>query len=120
MISLRLPPIFIPGIPSSQPGMTCPRPIWTVNGVRPAGRLLSNGWPPVESQPVYWTVMLSPLCAAVPVPTVSSTYLRPSGYVTTGSPAPALKSSVPGDGLGAAAGGGLSLATGPVLVYGSG
>ena len=119
MISLRLPPTFMPGIPSSHPGMTCPRPIWIANGPRPACRLLSNIFAVVLSQPVYWTLMLSPDWDVAPVPTWRSMYLRPSGSVTTGSPAPALKSSVPGDGLAAAAGTGLSLATGAVLAYGS-
>src|SRR5580704_5455537 len=121
MISFRLPPTFMPGIPWSQPGTTCPTPIWSVYAPRPAWRLESKGGPPVDSHPVYWTVMFIPLLATSPVPTVRSTYLSPSGYVVTGSPAPSLKLSVPGDGLTrATAGPGLSLATGPVPAYGSG
>ena len=37
---------------------------------------------------------------------------NPSGYVTVGSPVPALQSSAPGDTLGEADGFGLSFATG--------
>src|SRR5438477_11731586 len=127
MTSLRLPPIFIPGTPSSQPPITCDCPIWNVKLVRPALRLESNDWPLV-SQPVYWTSAFSPATAAAPVPAFRSMTLRPSGYCTHAGvavaehelmPPPALKSSVPGDGDTAEDGPGLSLATGPVFAYGS-
>src|SRR5437016_4603523 len=109
MTSLRLPPIFMPGTPSSQPPMTCDCPTWNVKLVRPGWRLESNDWPFV-SQPVYWTSAFMPFTAAVPVPAFRSTTRKPSGYCTHGgdavaehefTPPPALKSSVPGEGDGA-------------------
>ena len=111
MMSLRLPPTFNPRKPSSQPGMTCDCPIWNVKDVRPGDRLESNWWQFV-SQPVYWTSAFSPAFAAAPVPTLRSMIFNPSGYVTAGSPVPALQSSAPGDTLGEADGFGLSFATG--------
>ena len=71
----------------------------------------------VDLRPGTYTVTMSLPCTTAPVPAVMSMYLRPSGYVTTGRPAPALKSSVPGDGLTWTPG--LSLATGPEVAYGS-
>jgi len=50
MISLRLPPTFMDMTPSSQPGMTSPRPITKGNGW-PRSTLESNLLPSV-SQPV--------------------------------------------------------------------
>src|SRR5258706_1751847 len=127
MTSLRLPPTFIPGTPSSQPPITCPFPITTLKLVRPGWRLESNWWPSV-SQPVYCTSALSPDLATSPVPTLRSITRSPSGYVTHGgsavrehdwTPPPALKSSAPGAALGEAAGPGLSLATPGVPAYGA-
>ncbi len=44
MISVRLPPAFIPATPSSQPAMTCPAPSLKVNGF-PTLLELSNSAP---------------------------------------------------------------------------
>src|SRR2546423_7943974 len=119
MMSLRLPPTFMPWRPSSQPGMTCDWPSWKVKEVRPGFRLESNCLQLV-SQPEYWTSAFSPDLAASPVPTFSSTIFKPSGYVTAASPLPALQSSAPGETLAEAEGFGLSLATGGLPGDGAG
>src|ERR1700745_296824 len=116
----RLPPIFMPGVPSSHPAMTCDAPIWEVEGVRPAGRLESNEMPLDCSQPVYWTSAFSPLFATSPVPTLRSPTFRPSGYVTAAMLLQLLKSSAPGEGLAEADATGLSSATGAVAAEGAG
>src|SRR2546430_3623933 len=116
MVRHRLPPTFIPGTPSSQPGMTCPWPSWKVKGERPGCRLESKDLPSV-SQPVYWTSAFCPRWATSPVPTFRSATLRPSGYVTPDSCRHVLKSSAPGDALGPADGPALSFAIGGVAAH---
>src|SRR6266536_39111 len=86
MISVRLPPTFMPTTPSSQPLMTWPPPSAKENG-RPLSLELSNFLPSL-SQPVWWTTAVLPVTASAPVPSVSSVYLSPSANVTSLPPLP--------------------------------
>src|SRR5579859_254520 len=93
MISLRRPPTFMPGMPSSQPLMTWPWPMVTAKG-EPRSRLESN-LVPLVSQPVYCIERASPATAFCPVPTTRSLYWSPSGRVTALRLSPSGKQSGP-------------------------
>src|ERR1700674_4164211 len=91
MVSLRLPPTFMPATPSSQPLITWPAPSLKRNG-RLLSRLESNLGPPT-SQPGESTWTASPALASAPAPTLRSVYLRPVG-VTISLPAVSLLGSM--------------------------
>src|SRR5579883_2248302 len=81
MISLRVPPTFMPTTPSSHPLITWPAPSGNVKGWPPGFDVVSNTVPFV-SLPVYSTVTVWPALAAAPLPSTRSWYLRPSLRVT--------------------------------------
>src|SRR5579872_4338605 len=76
----RMPPAFMPTMPSSQPGITCPWPNVTWKGWLRSYEL-SNFLPLLASQPVYWTVTALLEVAGAPVPTLISMHCRPSELV---------------------------------------
>src|SRR5215510_1941424 len=76
MRSWRLPPTFIPGMPSSHPLITSPAPRRRSQGLPPTE--LSN-FLPFVSQPVSWTFTRWPVRASGPVPCVMFQYCRPEG-----------------------------------------
>ena len=76
MISLRLPPFFMPTMPSSQPWITSPFPSVKLKGWLRSQ--LESNLRPSRSQPVYCMVMCWPVAAWAPVPTVMSPYFSPS------------------------------------------
>src|SRR5471032_509823 len=84
MISVRLPPTFMPTTPCSQPLMTLPPPSGNSIGSRPGTREVSNILPCDRrasgrySQPVLLTRTLVPSVASLPVPTLLSVMIRES------------------------------------------
>src|ERR1700687_930980 len=91
MVSLRLPPTFMPATPSSQPLITWPAPSLKRNG-RLLSRLESD-LVPSTSPPVECTCTASPALASAPAPALRSVYLRPVG-VTISLPAVSLLGSM--------------------------
>jgi hypothetical protein len=88
MMSSRLPPTFIPTTPSSQPFMTLPSPRGKENAC-PRFHEASNSVLFVQEYPSYWTLTVSPVAAAAPVPTMRSQASScdggaPEGTVTVG------------------------------------
>ena len=80
-MSLRLPPTFIPTIPSSQPLMTLPIPKENLYGGLPT--LLSKTLPLV-SMPVKWTIGLAMVIAALAANT-GLTQQAPSSHPPVGT-----------------------------------
>src|SRR5258708_9053504 len=103
-----------PTRPGSQPLMTCPSPITTVNGVL-RDQEESKTWPVRQFTPVYWTARFWPFFTTAPVPlirvltwrvfgvvtlagtlTVGPAVLAAAGAVTVGSEPPPFDACVPG------------------------
>ena len=88
MTSSRRPPSFIPAIPWSQPGMTCPAPSGNSSGC-PLFQEASNSPPVDHALPTYCMETVSPALAVLPLPLTMSSVTssaggEPAGLSTAG------------------------------------
>ena len=72
MMSSRRPPLRMPTMPWSQPGMTMPAPSWNGNGWAPRSHEASNCWPVDHEVPTYCMLISSPAFAFGPLPLTMS------------------------------------------------